>query len=306
MEVLRVSLRRRIELDVEEYIKDKTVLIDKALDAFLPGEGEFPQTLHKAMRYSVFTGGKRVRPIMVMAAADAVGNESADVTGVACAVELIHTYSLIHDDLPAMDNDDLRRGKPTCHKAFGEATAILAGDALLTLAFDMIACKTSGRSSQKIMSIKELARAAGSFGMVGGQVVDIESEGKDITFPVLEFIHIHKTGLLIRAAVRCGAIISGADGKELEALTKYGDAVGLAFQIADDILDVEGDTELMGKNVGGDARKGKATYPAIIGMKDSRERAEELAEKGISALEVFDGKAEPLREIARYIVKRKR
>jgi geranylgeranyl diphosphate synthase type II len=281
-------------------------LIEKVLDGFLPGEDEFPQALHKAMRYSVFAGGKRVRPVMAMAAADVVGDGSADVTGVACAVELIHTYSLIHDDLPAMDNDDLRRGKPTCHKVFGEATAILAGDALLTLAFAMIVCKTSDRPSQAIMSIKELVGAAGSFGMVGGQVVDIESEGRDIAFPVLEYIHIHKTGLLIRAAVRCGAMVAGANGKELDALTKYGDAVGLAFQIADDILDVEGDTGLTGKNVGGDAKKGKATYPAVIGLKDSRKRADELVEKGISALEILDDKAEPLREIARYIVKRKK
>jgi len=297
-------------LGLDEYLKRKRVEIDKALDDCLPKEEEFPQRLHKAMRYSVFAGGKRIRPILVVASSEAVGGDSNQAIPIACAVELIHTYSLIHDDLPAMDDDKLRRGRPTCHKVFGEATAILAGDALLTLAFDVMA-RTPVRDKEEatllLNAIHEIAIAVGSAGMVGGQEVDIEAQGEVdmVSFPLLEYIHIHKTGALILACIRAGAILGRADSSKLEALTRYGEAIGLAFQIADDILDVEGDAEAMGKTVGEDARKGKVTYPALLGLEESRRRARELIGRALSSIEGLDGKADPLRWIARYIIERK-
>ena len=230
------------------------------------------------------------------------------IIDIAWAVELIHTYSLIHDDLPAIDNDDMRRGMPTCHKVFGEAMAILAGDALLASAFDVMANTHASTDEERLLllkTIQEIARAAGSTGMVGGQVVDIESEGKDVAFPVLEYIHIHKTGELILASIRAGAIMKNAGDKELEAMTRYGEAIGLAFQIADDILDVEGNKEDTGKNVGGDAKKEKVTYPSILGIEESKKRARELADIARASVEGFGKKAEPLKEIAKYIVARK-
>lgn len=260
------------------------------------------------MRYSVFAGGKRIRPILAIASAEIFGKSAEDVMNIACAVECIHTYSLIHDDLPAIDNDDLRRGMPTCHKMFGEAMAILAGDALLTKAFQIASQPSaiSRKPSALIKAIQEIATAAGSTGMVGGQVVDIESEGKEVVFPILEYIHIHKTGKLILASCRGGAIMANAEDRGLDAITKYGEAVGLAFQIADDILDVEGNMEDIGKNIGGDAKKGKVTYPAILGVDESRKRARELVDIAIKSLKDFDEKAEPLRAIARYIVERRK
>ncbi|MFQ5329491.1 MAG: polyprenyl synthetase family protein [Thermodesulfobacteriota bacterium] len=295
-------------MDLELYCSEKRRTVEEALATFLPGEDDFPQTLNRAMRHSLFAGGKRIRPILLMAAAEAVGGDRDGVINGACAIEMIHTYSLIHDDLPAMDDDDLRRGKPTCHKVFGEAAAILAGDALLTLAFDVLAVApaspSEGGAIKRLQVINEMARAAGSRGMVGGQMVDIESEDKEIPFPLLEYIHIHKTGHLIRAAVRCGAILGGAGEEALASMTAYGDSVGLAFQVADDILDVEGETASMGKSVGSDSQRGKATFPAVIGLKESKERADELVEKALAVLDDFDERAEPLREIARYIVAR--
>lgn len=257
------------------------------------------------MRYSVFAGGKRIRPILVTASAEVFGKTAEDVINIACAIELIHTYSLIHDDLPAIDNDDLRRGMPTNHKVFGEAIAILAGDALLTKAFQIMSMGRGG-ATPPLQAIHEIAKAAGSTGMVGGQVVDIESEGKEVLFPILEYIHIHKTGELILASCRAGAIMANAENKGLEAITKYGEAIGLAFQIADDILDVEGNKEEAGKNIGGDAKKGKATYPSVLGVDESRKRAKELVDIAIASLKDFDEKAEPLRAIARYIVERRK
>ncbi len=293
-------------MNLEDYIAKKTELVNRGLEKLLAKEDEYPQTLHKAMRYSLFAGGKRLRPVLVLAAAQAVGGEADDALNTACAFECIHTYSLIHDDLPAIDNDDLRRGRPTCHRVFGEAAAILAGDALLTLAFEMI-CRSETKNKEVVLkTVLEVARAAGSTGMIGGQVIDIESEGRDIPFPVLEYIHIHKTGELIRAAIRCGAIIGGASEKDLGKLTRYGEAVGLAFQVADDILDVEGTAEELGKMPGVDEKKGKATYPALIGIVESKKRAVELSEMAIQSIDGFDGKADPLREIARYIVSRKK
>ncbi len=297
-------------MDLNIYLNERENIINKALDNLLPVEDEFPQRLHKAIRYSVFAGGKRIRPILAMACTEVFGKGIENIINTACAIELIHTYSLIHDDLPAIDNDDLRRGKPTCHKAFGEAMAILAGDALLTAAFDIMAktpVKGGDEARLLLKVIHEIGKAAGSSGMVAGQAVDIESEGKEgVAFPVLEYIHIHKTGELILASCRAGAIMSQAGDKELEAITKYGEAVGLAFQIADDILDVEGSKEETGKGVGGDEKKGKITYPSLLGIDEAKKRAEDLVDMAVTSLKDFDEKAEPLRKIARYIVERRK
>ncbi|MBI5469194.1 MAG: polyprenyl synthetase family protein [Deltaproteobacteria bacterium] len=293
-------------MDLEKYLAGKTEAVNRGLSALLVKEGDYPQSLHRAMHYSLFAGGKRLRPTLVLASAESVGADPDSALNIACAFECIHTYSLIHDDLPAIDNDDLRRGRPTCHKVFGEAGAILAGDALLTAAFEIAAGTPIKDKGAVIRAIAELAKAAGSTGMIGGQAVDIESEGKEVPFPVLEYIHIHKTGELILAAVRCGAIIGGAADEELAGLTRYGQAAGLAFQIADDILDVEGSSLEMGKATGGDEKKGKATYPSVIGMEESKKRAAELVGMALEALSGFDGKADPLRAIARYIVSRRK
>ena len=296
-------------VDIEEYLKREKERVDTALESYLPLETEFPPTIHRAMRYSVFAGGKRVRPILVLASAEAVKGSKEKVLPVACALELIHTYSLIHDDLPAMDNDDMRRGKPTNHKVFGDAVAILAGDALLTLAFEILSTKIpfEGEGEVKVVLrvIHEISRAAGSMGMVGGQVVDIESQGKSIDFPLLEYMHIHKTGVLILSSIRAGAILCMAGRREMDALTRYGEALGLAFQIADDILDVEGVSEAMGKRRGGDIAQEKVTYPSILGLDESKKRAEELIAIAISAVDIFGEEAEPLRFLARYIVERR-
>lgn len=291
-------------MDIRKYLAEKAETVNEGLKSLLAKEDEYPQTLHKAMHYSLFAGGKRIRPVLVLAASEAVGGDASNALAVACAFECVHTYSLIHDDLPAIDNDDLRRGRPTCHKAFGEAAAILAGDALLTVAFDLVARTPVKDATLTAKVMRELARAAGSTGMIGGQMVDIESEGREITFPVLEYIHIHKTGELILAALRSGAILGGADEQALLKITRYGKSVGLAFQIADDILDVEGASEVTGKPVGGDEKKGKATYPALMGLEESKKRAKELVDIAVSALDGFDSKADPLREIAGFIVAR--
>jgi geranylgeranyl diphosphate synthase type II len=296
-------------MDLKSYLKEQCARVDEALDQVLPKENELPHSLHKAMRYSVFAGGKRVRPILMLAACHAVGGGSQQAIPAACAMEMIHTYSLIHDDLPAMDDDDFRRGNPTNHKVFGEAIAILAGDALLTEAFKLLSdprfaagCSPAARLSV----IQEIAACAGSYGMVGGQVVDMESEGKsDIDLPTVQYIHTHKTGALIKAAVVAGAILGGADEQKLAAITRYGAAAGLAFQIADDILDIEGTTEEIGKDAGSDQARGKATYPAVMGIAAAREEAGIMMDEALRALEIFGNEAEPLREIAMYIVKRK-
>jgi geranylgeranyl diphosphate synthase, type II len=281
-------------------------LVDQALERVLPAAGELPASLHGSMRYSVFAGGKRVRPVLMLAACETVGGELEQAMSAACAMEMIHTYSLIHDDLPAMDDDDFRRGNPTNHKVYGEATAILAGDALLTEAFILLSSENGGDPAARLRVIHEIANASGSRGMVGGQVVDMESEGKgEIDIATLSYIHTHKTGALIRASVRAGAILGGASAEHLDALTRYADAIGLAFQIADDILDVEGTTEELGKDAGSDQARGKATYPALVGLEASRARALELVQMALDALANFDDRAEPLRAIASYIVKRK-
>jgi geranylgeranyl diphosphate synthase type II len=296
-------------MDLKPYLKKMQQMVDESLEKYLPRRDELPGSIHEAMRYSIFAGGKRVRPVLMLAACEAVDGDISKALPAACAMEMIHTYSLIHDDLPAMDNDDFRRGKPTSHKVFGEAIAILAGDALLTEAFKLLSNPefTRGLSPDVLLRvIHEIAVCAGSRGMIGGQVVDMESEGKkDIDFATVQYIHTHKTGALIKASLKCGALIGGADGSRLDAVTRYGEAVGLAFQIADDILDIEGTTEQIGKDAGSDQTRGKATYPAMIGLAESKQRASELVETAVEALAGFGEKADPLRAIATYIVKRK-
>ncbi|HEY5522914.1 MAG TPA: farnesyl diphosphate synthase [Desulfuromonadaceae bacterium] len=296
-------------MDLKLYLKEQCARVDAALDRFLPRETELPHSVHKAMRYSVFAGGKRVRPILMLAACQAVGGDTGRVIPAACAMEMIHTYSLIHDDLPAMDDDDFRRGNPTNHKVFGEAIAILAGDALLTEAFKLAsdARFTDGCNPSGLLAvIHEIATCAGSYGMVGGQVVDMESEGRhDIDLATVQYIHTHKTGALIKASVVAGALLGGAAGQQLAAITRYGEAAGLAFQIADDILDIEGTTEEIGKDAGSDEARGKATYPAVMGLTAAKEEAQSMMNEALGSLEIFGSEADPLREIARYIVQRR-
>lgn len=295
-------------MNLKEYLKRRQRLVDEALERWVPGDHEFPPQVHQAMRYSLFAGGKRLRPILALAAAETVGGRIADALPVACSLELIHTYSLIHDDLPSMDDDDLRRGKPTSHKVFGEALAILAGDALLTEAFHLLTRPDLMRDvspRRRLRAINQVARAAGSYGMVGGQVMDIASQGQEIEAHLLEYIHSHKTGALIAASVCAGAIIGGASPSQYKALNRYGEKLGLAFQVIDDLLDVQGEEKKLGKAVGKDQAKGKATYPALFGIAESRRMAEVLVEEALGRLQLFTGRANPLREIARFILKRK-
>lgn len=293
-------------MTLHEYMAMQQKTVDAALDRWVPPESTNPETIHRAMRYSLFAGGKRIRPLLVMATADAVSDAPVGVESAACALEMIHTYSLIHDDLPALDNDDLRRGRPTCHKVFGEAMAILAGDALLTLAFEILAKLDGVSAERRIELVRELAVASGTVGgMIGGQVNDIEGEGKHPTAELLESIHRAKTGALLRASVRMGAIYAGADAAQLAALTKFGEHIGLAFQIVDDILDVEESSEALGKTAGKDAAQHKITFPAVYGIEQSRKMAEDQRVAAHLALNRFDDRATRLREIADLIVKRK-
>lgn len=294
-------------MELKTYLRERTALVDAALDRWLPGTEMLPPRLHEAMRYSVFAGGKRLRPVLIIAACEAVGGDPRQVLHAACAMEMIHTYSLIHDDLPAMDDDDFRRGRPTNHKVYGEANAILAGDALLTEAFRLLADPEANRGIDPAVAlrvIETIARCAGSQGMVGGQVVDMESEGKPIDFATLQYIHTRKTGALFLASIQAGAWLGGGGEDQVAALTRYGETAGLAFQIADDILDIVGDQAEIGKDVGSDQARGKATYPALLGLSEARRRAEELRDLAIAALEPLGTNAEPLRAIARYIVDR--
>ena len=295
-------------MHLKGYLKRRQRSVDEALERWVPGDHEFPPQVHQAMRYSLFAGGKRLRPILALAAAETVGGRIADALPLACSLELIHTYSLIHDDLPSMDDDDLRRGKPTSHKVFGEALAILAGDALLTEAFHLLTRPDLMRDvspRRRLRAINQVARAAGSYGMVGGQVMDIASQGQEIEAHLLEYIHSHKTGALIAASVCAGAIIGGASPSQYKALNRYGEKLGLAFQVIDDLLDVQGEEKKLGKAVGKDQAKGKATYPALFGIAESRRMAEVLVEEALGRLQLFNGRANPLREIARFILKRK-
>jgi len=296
-------------MNLKTYLSEKKAIVDEALKACFPETENQSSDVTGAMKYSLFAGGKRLRPILCIAGAEAVGGSEADVLPVACALELINTYSLIHDDLPVMDDDDLRRGKPTNHKVFGEAIALLAGDGLLTEAFNlMTAAELTERVSPRLILkvIGLISRAAGYRGMVGGQVVDIQSEGKAVDYPVVEFIHTHKTGALITASVTSGAMLGGGNESQIQAVTTYGQKIGLAFQISDDILDIEGDSKTMGKRTGADEEKNKITCPAVIGLSRSREIQSELVEGAIESLRMFDHRTEPLRQIARYIIERKK
>ena len=294
-------------MNIKAYLADKRSLVDKALELLVPPAKAYPPKVFEAIRYSLFAGGKRVRPILAIASAEALGAKTAGLLPIAGALELIHTYSLIHDDLPAMDDDDLRRGRPTCHKVYGAAMAILAGDGLLNMAFESLTDPRRLKTipAQRLVAIiREISLASGVFGMVGGQVVDMESEGKDVDLPTLDYIHTHKTGALIRASVRTGAIYAKASEKRLKALTRYGERIGLAFQIADDILDIVGSPEEIGKDVGSDLKKGKKTFPSFYGLEESRKRAEEVTNQALAALKDFDRKADHLRDLATYIVTR--
>ena len=296
-------------MDIQQYLGEQRAIVEQGLARYmLPESGDFAGHM-AAMRYSLFVGGKRVRPILCLAAGRCV-SDNPDIDALllpaACALECIHTYSLIHDDLPAMDNDDLRRGQPTCHKKFGEAEAILAGDGLLTYGFDLLSNpEFPGPTAEtRLQMISCLARAAGSLGMVGGQFLDIDSEEKEIPFTQLQTIHRAKTGALITAAVRMGGLGGNGGDQQLEQLTAYGKAVGLAFQIVDDLLDVTASTEQLGKTAGSDAQHGKATYPAFFGVDKTRELAREAVDRAVAALEPFDHRADPLRELAGYIYSR--
>jgi len=296
-------------VDIESYLEEKRAMVDSALERYLPKDGEGSLSLHRAIRHSLFAGGKRIRPIFSMAAFEAAGGKGHGILPFACALEMIHTYSLIHDDLPSIDNDDFRRGKPTCHKVFGEGIALLAGDALLTEAFRLMTDRSlsggSGYEGWLVLDIvNRIALAAGISGMVGGQVVDIESEGKDVDLTTLQYIHTHKTGAMILVSIQTGASLARAPEETLDSLTRYGERVGLAFQIVDDILNVVGKASRLGKSTGSDHSRGKATYPALVGMEESKRRARELVGLAVDALNPFGTEADPLRAIARFILER--
>lgn len=298
------AVRHMPPFDLSSWLNLRTAEVDAALDRSLPKESKKPSTIHKAMRYSIFAGGKRMRPALVLAAAEACGRPNPDSYSLACAVECIHTYSLIHDDLPGMDNDDMRRGKPTNHKVFGEGMAILAGDALLTQAFEIAAlCESNSRYSHRDL-VLELARASGSLQLIAGQVADLEGEGKPTSRAQLRYIHERKTSALLCCSVRLGGMSVGCKPQQLEALTDFGYHVGLAFQVIDDILDVTQSSEVLGKTAGKDVKAGKATYPAIVGLDESRRIAAALTRKAFAALKPFRGKATALEAIAEYLLKR--
>ncbi|MCX5850155.1 MAG: polyprenyl synthetase family protein [Deltaproteobacteria bacterium] len=292
---------------LKAYFQDRQKIVEEALLYYLPKEDNIPADIYKAVHYSVFNGGKRIRPILCLAAAEAVGGDLAPAMPIACALELIHTYSLIHDDLPSMDDDDFRRGQPTCHKVFGENIAILAGDALLTEAFVLLSRAEKVRLSaeRRLAVVQEIANAAGICGMVGGQALDVLSEKSEPNENTLREIHRRKTGAIIVAAVKSGAIIFNAGKDKIQALAEYGINVGLAFQIADDILNVEGDRELMGKETGSDAARNKLTYPSLLGMGKAKEKLAKYIDAAVASLSGFDERAMPLIVIARYIMERK-
>jgi len=290
---------------VGEYFRQKSAQVDEWLDRLLPREAEPPAEIHRAMRYSTFAGGKRLRPILAIATGEIFDADERALLPAACALEMIHTYSLIHDDLPAMDDDGLRRGRPTCHVVFGEAMAILAGDALLTQSFRTLAEPAGLGPERQLQVIAEVAQAAGTVrALIGGQVLDLQSEGKPIDGGRLDEIHRAKTGALIRCAVRVGALVGGAGERELAHLTEYGEKAGLAFQIADDVLDETSTSEQLGKTAGKDAAKNKATYAALYGIAGARERAAALCREAIEAARRASREARLLEEIARFIVER--
>jgi geranylgeranyl diphosphate synthase type II len=294
--------------ELKTYIRQKNQIIDASLEKMLQGS-QSTETLVKAMQYSLMAGGKRIRPVLCLAACEAVGGEPQHALTAACALEMIHTYSLIHDDLPAMDDDELRRGKPTCHIAFDEATAILAGDALLTLAFEVLSAVhiTDGQHAARWLKVIHLiAEAAGYQGMIRGQMLDIASEGRKLSAGELETMHRLKTGALIETSLACGALLGGADQQQKALLGNYGSKIGLAFQVADDILNVAGNPQLMGKAIGTDQLREKSTYPSVLGIEAARDFSKKLVREALQALETFDKQADPLRGIATYIIERKR
>lgn len=300
----RAGASRPKSFDLPAYLDTRTAFINRGLDRFLPGEKVKPATMHKAMRYSLFAGGKRIRPAICLAAAAACGGTEEAALPLACAVECIHTYSLIHDDLPAMDNDDFRRGKPTNHKVFGEGIAVLAGDALLTQAFEIAAqAKGWSRYSHQDL-ILELAKASGSLQLIAGQVADLEGEGKKISAAELKYIHERKTSALLCCSVRLGGMSANCTPAQLQALTDFGYNVGLAFQIIDDILDITQTSAQLGKTAGKDTKAQKATYPSIVGMAKSQKLAKQLTERAFAALKIFRGRAEALEAIAHYLLVR--
>jgi geranylgeranyl diphosphate synthase type II len=294
-----------LTFDLESYLTARRQSIELALDRWLPSTEARPAQLHESIRYSVLAPGKRLRPTLVLAGAEAVGGSAGDVMLTACALECIHAFSLIHDDLPCMDNDDYRRGRLTNHKVYGDALALLAGDALLALAFQLVAENVATAPADRVLpTLRLIAEASGTWGMVGGQVVDMESQGREVTPDTLHYIHAHKTGALLTVSVLAGAMLAGATPEQIDPLRKYGSHIGLAFQIADDILDVTGDEARIGKPVGSDEERDKATYPRLYGLQESRSRAHAEVEAAVDALEPFDDRAEALRAIARYIVER--
>ncbi len=292
-------------MDLDRYLKHHRQRVEEALDRWVPSADAQPQRLNAAIRHSLMGSGKRLRPILVLAATEAVGGDWQRVLTFACALECIHTYSLIHDDLPAMDDDDLRRGRPTCHKQFDEATAILAGDALLTLAFELASQPVPGIDpAVQLPVIAQLAGDAGIHGMVGGQMLDMLGEKKTLNLEELQTIHRHKTGALIRTSCVAGARLGGGDETASQHLQRYGEAIGLAFQITDDILDETGDSQLMGKATGQDRESGKATYPRLMGLERARREADRMVERALESLAPFSSGADPLRALARFILTR--
>jgi geranylgeranyl diphosphate synthase, type II len=292
-------------MNLPGFFEQDRLAVESALERLLPSEATQPPSIHVAMRYSVFAGGKRIRPILCLESARIFSSDAGPALHPACALEFIHTYSLIHDDLPALDNDDLRRGKPTCHKKFGEATAILAGDALLTLAFQTIG-ETPVAADRRVGILQEISAAAGTVnGMVGGQVADLEAEGRNVGPEMLEYIHRSKTAALIRASVVSGALCAGASAEDVARLRRFGETIGWAFQVTDDILDVEESSAALGKTAGKDTAQRKATYPTVFGLERSHKIAKELAERAILELEPYGGRAERLRQIAEYLVLRR-
>jgi len=290
--------------DLTHWLTAKTEIVDRSLDRCLPKATVKPATIHEAMRYSIFAGGKRMRPALVLAAAEACGGTDEPALPLACAVECIHTYSLIHDDLPAMDDDDFRRGKPTNHKVYGEGIAVLAGDALLTQAFELVAGATGWPRYSHRDLVLELAIASGSLQLIAGQVADLEAEGKDISIEELRYIHERKTSALLCASVRFGGMSANCTPEELDALTSFGTHVGLAFQVIDDILDVTQSSETLGKTAGKDVEAQKATYPRLVGLEKSKTIAAELTSKAYASLEAFNGRAVALEALARYLLER--
>ena len=292
-------------MNLKNYLRTRQRKIDRALDGYLPKASAKPATLHKAMRYSLFAGGKRLRPILCLAAAEACRGSIDNALALACSLECIHTYSLVHDDLPSMDNDDFRRGRPTCHKVFGEGIAVLAGDALLTIAFEIVSRAKAAPRYDVAILLREIAVAAGSQKLIAGQVADLEAEGKNVKRDQLQFIHENKTAAILRSSVRLGAMSANADPKKLSAITRFGQRLGLAFQIIDDILDVTQTSEILGKSAGKDVAAKKATYPAVIGLEKSRAEARRLTRQAHNALSIFNNSdAEPLHALANYLLER--